>query len=206
MSELSREVASFVSAAEWVSELLGSAPPAAWDGPGLGEWTLRSLAGHTSRALLTVEQYLATPADSEEMTCAEEYYERIDAIPSADPAEVQQRGVDAGVALGSTPGAAFDEISKRVTTGLPGIEDRLIDTLAGGILLSNYLPTRTFELVVHGLDIARATGLRSAPPHACLTRALHLGVSLALRSGQGSHLLLALTGRERISGFSVLPS
>jgi len=33
-----------------------------WDRPGLGEWDVRSLVGHTSRALLTVETYLARPA------------------------------------------------------------------------------------------------------------------------------------------------
>ena len=31
--------------------------------PGLGEWDVRSLVGHTSRALLTVETYLASPAE-----------------------------------------------------------------------------------------------------------------------------------------------
>lgn len=31
-----------------------------WDKPGLGEWDVRSLVGHTNRALLTVETYLAT--------------------------------------------------------------------------------------------------------------------------------------------------
>ena len=35
-----------------------------WDEPGLGEWSVRDLVGHTSRSFLTVESYLATPAES----------------------------------------------------------------------------------------------------------------------------------------------
>ena len=30
-----------------------------WERPGLGEWDIRALVGHTSRSLLTVEIYLA---------------------------------------------------------------------------------------------------------------------------------------------------
>ena len=38
-------------------------------------------------------------------------------------------------------------------------DDPVISTIFGGMRLSDYLPTRTFELVVHGLDIARAAQL-----------------------------------------------
>ena len=34
-----------------------------WEEPGLGEWDVSSLVGHTSRALLTVEAYLEQPAE-----------------------------------------------------------------------------------------------------------------------------------------------
>ena len=41
--------------------------PTQWEQPGLGIWTVRDLVGHTSRALLTVEMYLAKPAAQREV-------------------------------------------------------------------------------------------------------------------------------------------
>jgi hypothetical protein len=59
-----------------------------WEKPGLGEWDVRSLVGHTSRSFVTVEAYLAKPP------------EQVD-IESAPPwlggrAEGQGRGAGAG--------------------------------------------------------------------------------------------------------------
>jgi hypothetical protein len=45
-----------------------------WDAPGLGEWDVRALVGHTSRAMLTVEAYLAKPAEQVDMLSAPLYY------------------------------------------------------------------------------------------------------------------------------------
>ncbi|WP_457206920.1 hypothetical protein, partial [Nocardioides sp. P5_C9_2] len=50
----------FAAAAEWfvhTAALVGDR----WDHDGLGEWDVRALVGHTSRAFLTVETYLARP-------------------------------------------------------------------------------------------------------------------------------------------------
>ena len=45
-----------------------------WDRPGLGEWDVRALVGHTSRALVTVETYLARPAEAADIASATEYF------------------------------------------------------------------------------------------------------------------------------------
>ena len=37
--------------------------------------------------------------------------------------------------------------------------DLVVHTIVGGMRVAAYLPTRTFELCVHGLDIAAATGI-----------------------------------------------
>jgi len=37
--------------------------------------------------------------------------------------------------------------------------EALITTIGGGMRVRTYLPTRTFELVVHSLDISAATGI-----------------------------------------------
>ena len=50
-----------------VADLVDTIPPERWDGPGLGEWDLRALVGHTSRSLLTVEAYLQRPAEQEDL-------------------------------------------------------------------------------------------------------------------------------------------
>ena len=47
----------FGDAAEWFVATAALAD-GRWTEPGLGEWDVRSLVGHTSRALLTVETYL----------------------------------------------------------------------------------------------------------------------------------------------------
>ena len=44
----------FLAAAGTVADLVDAIPDTAWDGPGLGEWDLRALVGHTSRSLVTV--------------------------------------------------------------------------------------------------------------------------------------------------------
>src|SRR5437867_4748010 len=73
-----------------------------WERPGLGVWTVRDLVGHTSRALLTVEMYLAQPAVQRELMRPVDYFRRAQA-GLADPASVAARGREAGVALGSDP-------------------------------------------------------------------------------------------------------
>lgn len=204
MQHLRSDVGAFTTAAHWVDELVSQVSLSDLAKPGLGEWNLRDLIGHTSRALLTVEQYLGQPADAENLVSAEAYFEHFREQPGID-VEVLQRGIESGAALGNDVAASFHSIVSRVVSLPLNHEDRLIRTLAGGMRLSNYLPTRTFELVVHGLDIANAAGIDSPPPKVATRRALDLAVSLARRSDHGTELLLALTGRTSFApGFTVL--
>ena len=83
MSEPNRDPRhTFAEAAAALGQLVRAIPPDAWDGPGLGEWDLRSLVGHTSRSLITVETYLGQPANSEDVPSAAAYYS---AISTVDP-------------------------------------------------------------------------------------------------------------------------
>jgi uncharacterized protein (TIGR03083 family) len=194
----------FGRAARAVADLVGTIPAGSWDEPGLGEWDLRALVGHTSRSLLTVEAYLGQPAEREDLTSPENYLAT--AIASVDPASIVQRGRDAGAALGSDPAASFSAIVARVLPLLDREDDPLIRTIAGGMRLSTYLQTRTFELVVHGLDIADALGV--GPP-AFAPEVWEVGLGLAVRSalvkGWGPDLLRAVTGRAGLpEGFSVV--
>jgi hypothetical protein len=69
--------------------------------------------------------------------------------------------------------------------------------------LRDYLPTRTFELVVHGLDISLAVPVRWTPPLGALRSAVELATEVALRRGEGTLLLRLVTGREP-GGFSIV--
>jgi hypothetical protein len=89
----------------------------------------------------------------------------------------------AGEALGDYPAAAVRSLVDNVLQQLEGKGDPLIETIAGGMLLSCYLPTRTFELAVHSQDIADATGVMFVQPDAVLTDALGLANRIAIARG-----------------------
>ena len=175
-----------------------------WDQPGLGEWDVRGLVGHTSRALLTVETYLARPAAAVNVATAPDYY-RATRATAADPAVVA-RGRDAGTALGSDPAAAVAEIAARVLA-LVDTQDgtEVVTTIAGGMRLGDYVPTRTFELAVHTADLSTALGVPLDVPVTAAAQALHIVADLAIKGGLAGPLLLAATGRPGLpAGFSVL--
>ena len=159
-------VATFATAARSFAALVHGIPASAWDGPGLGEWDLRSLVGHASRSLVTVSTYLQQPADREDITTPQEYYVRVNpAALGLVSAGVVERGRQAGRDLGDDPAATVDALVSRVLDELVGAGDPLISVIGGaGIRLHTYLPTRTFELAVHGLDIARAVDISYTPP------------------------------------------
>ena len=90
-------------AARAVADLVGTIPPGRWDGPGLGEWDLRALVGHTSRSLLTVETYLQRPAEREDLATAAAYVAAGQRLAADAGGGVAQRGRDAGKALGPRP-------------------------------------------------------------------------------------------------------
>src|SRR4029450_2901216 len=136
----------FAEAARTFADLVRRIPPNRWDGPGLGEWDLRSLVGHTSRSLITVETYLGQPADREDVPSAAAYYA---ALSTIDPAAVAGRGREAGRALGDDPVATLQSLVPRVLALVERAGNPLITTAAGGMRLRTYLPTRTLELVVH---------------------------------------------------------
>lgn len=193
----------FAEAASWFVAMAARVADR-WDGPGLGEWDVRALVGHTSRSLLTVEAYLAIPAAGIDVASPAAYYRATRTI-SSGPA-VAQRGRDAGRALGEDPAAAVAETAARV---LPLLDDtdgsELVTTLAGGMRLADYLPTRVLELVVHTLDLAAALGLPAEPPARPAAAALRIVTDLAVADGRAGSLLLAATGRAGLpAGFTVL--
>jgi uncharacterized protein (TIGR03083 family) len=194
----------FAEAARTFVDLVRRLPHDRWDGPGLGEWDLRSLVGHTSRSLVTVETYLRQPVDTEEVPTPAAYYV---AIADLDDAAVVDRGRQAGQALGANPAEFVDALAQRVRAQVETAGNPLMHTAAGGMRLENYLSTRTFELVVHSLDIAAAVPDVEPPEFSdqLLSEVARVAATAAVLRGSGVELLLALTGRAALSpGFSMV--
>lgn len=201
---------SVVSSVSGVSSAGGDGRPGdAWARPGLGEWTVRDLVGHTSRALSTIEAYLADPADPPDEIVLRDPVEYLLAVPRFPQggAAIAERGRQAGAALGDDPAAAVRALASRVMGLVAGTADEAPVRLPlGGATLLAYLPTRTFELTVHSLDVARA--LSMGPPAVLATpvaACLELAAAVASRRGDGPAVLLALTGRGALpDDFSIL--
>jgi len=168
---------------------------------------MRALVGHTSRSLTTVSTYLQTTADREDIETPQDYYRRIrDASWIATPAEIVERGRQAGRDLGTDPAATVAALAARAVADAERVENPLMTVIGGlGIRLHTYLPTRVFELAVHSLDIARAAGISVEPPAEVLDAATTLAARTAVALGQGPAVLAALTGRDGLPpGFSIV--
>lgn len=197
------EKATFEAAARAFAALVHRIRPERWTAPGLGEWDLRALVGHTSRSLSTVHTYLRDTAaqhPAADLHSPQEYYLRIRTLSAELGAEaIVERGRQAGRDLGEQPATAVDDLLELVLADLAGAADPVIAVIGGlRIRLSDYLPTRTFELAVHGLDIAAAAELDFRPPEVVLSEATALAARVAVLGGDGPMLLRGLTGRGRI--------
>jgi uncharacterized protein (TIGR03083 family) len=196
------ERAAFASAGgwfRWMATQVGDR----WDAPGLGEWTVRDLVGHTSRALSTVASYLDAEPGPVEVESATAYF---GLALQASSSAIADRGREAGRSLGDDPAAAVQELDERVQAKVAAAaDDAFVGTAAGGMRLADYLPTRTFELVVHTCDLASALEVDATPPHDAAASALHLALDLSLLNGSAADVLLALSGRRGLPpGFTIL--
>ena len=196
----------FHTAAQAFLDLVGEVRIDQWEDPALGSWNVRSLVGHTSRAILTVETYLKAPAPAEaNLPDAESYYERV-LGEYTDNDAIAERGVAAGNALTENSGiefaAALDRVMELIAANGP---DRVVAIGQFGIPLSEYLRTRVFELVVHNMDIAKSVNLDHGLPNDVIASAAELAARVAVRSGHGVDILFALTGRRPLPPrFSIL--
>lgn len=207
-----QNVALFEDSARSFIDLISRVKPGQWNDHGLGSWSVRSLTGHTTRAITTVSDYLAGEAPAT-VNCADaETYvlentggslsEREDAN-----AAIAQRGVDAGSLLADSP---LDQLTQQLERALAMIvaqpPTRVVSVYGGrNIPLSEHLRTRNFELVVHTMDLARATGIPHSLPARSVEDAVILAARVAVRKGFGQELLLAMAGRCPLpEGFNVV--
>ena len=176
-----------------------------WDAPALGEWCMRDLTGHTYRSFTTVLSYSAKPGDQVELERPVDYFlKALDSL--ADPKQVAERGRAAGLEIIDDPKMMVRGFGMYVKNKLEELgDDHIMVTPVGGIRLIDYLPTRTFELIIHTMDLAIALGVNDEPPESGLEATIQILGQLALYRGHAPSLILAATGRHVLSeGFSVI--
>jgi uncharacterized protein (TIGR03083 family) len=196
----------FETAAHSFLDLVAQVQPSKWDEPALGVWDVRSLVGHTARAISTVETYLLGDPGPEVTTPTAEAYYAEAFTKYTDNDAIAARGVEAGKALDENSGALFEAtLGRALALIVANGPDRIVAIGPIGIPLGEYLRTRVFELVVHTMDIAKAVNVRHEIPTEVVANVADLAARVAVRKGRGEDLLFALTGRKPLPPrFSIL--
>lgn len=203
----------FRSAVDGFAELVSSVPVSCLGKPALGSWSVRDLIGHASRALSTIENYCGRQAPGEHLSGPAAYFVAAGASALGSDARthrdesIAERGKASGAALGDDPASAVHVLARRVVSLVDSSGDQTpMATAMGPMTLLGYLPTRTFELAVHSLDLA--TALRLATPaelEPAIAASLVLAAEVAAASSDASHVLLALCGRRPLpASFTVV--
>ncbi len=196
----------YLEAGEFFASVVDQVDIDGWDELALGEWCARDLTGHTYRAFTTILSYSAKPGDKVDLESPVDYF--LKAFESlADPKMVAERGRAAGLEIIDDPRMMVRGFAMYVKNKLEELaDDFILATPVGGIRLIDYLPTRTFELVIHTMDLAKAVVVDAEPPEKGMAATLEILGQIALHRGHASDLVLAATGRGGLpNGFSVLP-
>ena len=196
----------FVSAGDAMAAVVARIGPQQWDGPGLGEWTVRDLVGHASRAFTTVVEYLLAERplegragevmDDDPVGAAGAYFGATVDDPALS-AQVAARGREAGASLGSDPVttvAACVAAARQTVADAP--DGAVFGTRFGVVGFTTYLCTRVVEAVVHTLDIAAACGTTVDLPPDAERLVLAVLAESARHRGEGPVVIRALGGRE----------
>jgi uncharacterized protein (TIGR03083 family) len=205
--------ASFRCAVAGFLSIVEAVPPGRFSETGLGSWSVRDLIGHTSRAMATIEEYCGRSGDGPPVSGPAQYFARVGQAPPGSDARRQrdamitERGREAGASLGEDPVAAVSALAERVVAFVAAsADDTPVASAAGQMTLAGYLPTRTFELVVHSLDLTVALGL--VVPEVmkpAIAASMMLAAQIAADMPSAPEVLLALCGRRVLpEGFTVV--
>ncbi len=201
----------YLTAATSFMELAERIPADRWDGPGLGVWNLQELMGHTvSAGFRSVIVSLEHPAQRCDTSSAARYYALARTVdPAFYRAAVAASEEDARVEarrLGEHSAAVLRPLLSEVVTAVEAVDEgKLVETPAGGMRVADWLATRSFELAVHGLDVAAAAGVPFSLSDEVLAEAGALAARIGAQVGDGAIVLRALTGRDALpAGYCVL--
>jgi uncharacterized protein (TIGR03083 family) len=200
---MSREA--FKEAAGFLLEVLDRVPPDKWAAPGLGVWNVRELASHATRSMTNVEIYSKAPAKSVDLEDGAAYF-----VKALEPAGISESIAERTRQFSRTLGDDLPEDAKAIYARVRGLLETLPDSLivttqVGGMRLLDYLSTRTFEIVIHSIDLTDALELDLKPPPLALAETAHLMTEIGLRRGRAVELLMASAGRRSLPpGFCLL--
>jgi hypothetical protein len=175
----------YCCASDWFLELAAAIPPGLLGGRASPEWTVLQLLAHANRSHVLVVEYVERPVDP--ATIPPDY---------ASPANIERRATEAVRALGDDPlgevRASAARARRVLATAAP---DCPVGTPFGRMTLDEYLPSRTAELVLHGVDLARATGQPATVPNQPMHATAHFLLGRAIEQGRAADVALALSGR-----------
>jgi uncharacterized protein (TIGR03083 family) len=207
--------AAFGQAADWFAATVAGIGDHQWEEPGLGQWTVRHLVGHTGRALITVEEYFrdscpetetapARDADDDPVGGAGEYFLGTHGATRLH-ADVAERGRQAGAELGPVPRSVVADLVTRVGALVRQAPESAVFVTRFGVQpFATYLCTRTVELVVHTVDIGHAVAVEPVIPDDAARLTLAVMMETARRRGAAVEVVRALGGRARLApGFSL---
>lgn len=182
----------FTAASRFFVQAVAALPPDRYQQPWSGEWRVLDLVGHGNRANLLPVEYYERPVQAAGPDYLAEYLL---------PEKIAERGREATAALGDDPVAAVRSASDHAVAVIASApDDAVVGTPFGERSLDSYLPSRTAELVVHGLDLDTFV----APPAEALANCGAFLMSQAIDSGRGVDVVRALAGRSALApGFSV---
>jgi uncharacterized protein (TIGR03083 family) len=153
------ELEAFAAECGSTDETLEAAPPEAWNGPGLGQWTLRELAAHLVGGAERLADYAGQDPGATAPACDRVGYWRFDLAAEAPAIAERARRRAAALERTSVP-AAFHEAWQRTAECAAKLgPDALLTTQRGPMRLGEYLATRVLEVTVHHMDVRAALEL-----------------------------------------------
>lgn len=164
--------------------------------------TIGGLAGHTSRAILQVEQYLDGPLGDGDRKDAADYFGRL-GDPSNLDSDINTAIRDRSEAAASggpveTSETAAACLARLVTRFPDEPDDRLVEAFGSVISLDDYLDTRLVEMAIHHDDLTLSLGISTESPSSdAQDRAIEVLLEIAKRRHGRSAVLASLTRRER---------
>ncbi|MGA4668389.1 maleylpyruvate isomerase family mycothiol-dependent enzyme [Propionibacteriaceae bacterium Y1923] len=207
MTELAASREWYARLSRGVLGLIEQVPEDAAQRPGLGNWTLAELAAHSMRAWTTLTQYLADPEPTGETPISAVVYLAEGMATDGVHAGVEQRARQDAAEIGTSLAAAAREAAAAARDALDEAPDsRLVTTRFGVLALRDFLRTRNLELVVHGLDLAKALGVEPPPELVEATvPAMLLLTQVAVERGMAVPLLEAAAGRAPLdAGYNLM--
>jgi uncharacterized protein (TIGR03083 family) len=187
-------VSAFRYVSTWWRSIAGAVEDDQWDAPGLGEWTVRELVAHTNRAFKTLLEYAEGDVkDPTEIYSAAGYF-RIVLAEQTPHVHIAARAKREAAETADWVSATDDLASRAGALVERSAPDLTMHLMVGEMQLDQYLATRVVELVVHGLDLARALAIPTPAPIESARVALTVLLDLA-SADDVSQVVRLLAGR-----------